>query len=142
MKTTIVVTVLTVLLSGIAQAAPSKSVPRVPSSVPAQGFKLDVKVGDKLTQFVVWSDKSGKYFNGTDGIRSKSQKISDRNYKFLTTESSKIVRMPSSSVKSCPRSVMMISSAAGKKSQAVCVEATNETAKKMKGMANLMSLLM
>lgn len=116
---------------------------RAPTSVPATGgFKFEVKFGDKLTEFYVWSDKQGKYFSASQNGRSNTGNLSEKNYKFLTAESAKIVALPKTSAKSCPTSHMRISAKGGSQVQASCLGAKNKTTQRMAEMANVLSLLL
>ncbi len=127
--------------SAKAVAAPNKI--RVPTSVPTTGgFKFEVTFGDKRTQFLVWSDSQGKYFSATNGGRSNTGNLSEKNFKFLKDQSSKIGFLPVTSIKSCPNKNMKISMKGGSQSRSACLGTKTQTAMKMTEMANVLSLLL
>ncbi|QDK38190.1 hypothetical protein [Bdellovibrio sp. NC01] len=142
MKKLISIAIFSLLASSVF-AKPIKKPLRAPTSVPAVGgFKFEVKYGDKLTEFYVWSDKQGKYFSAAQNGRSNTGNLSEKNYNFLTAESAKIVALPKTSAKSCPTSHMKISAKGGSQVQASCLGAKNKTTQRMAEMANVLSLLL
>lgn len=149
MKAIMMLSVFAACLLGSVSFAKNLSQPavktkiRVPTSVPMSGgFKFEVKFGEKRTQFLVWSDQQGKYFSATNGARSNSGNLSDKNYKFLNTQSAQIAGLPKTSVRACPNQKMIISLKGGAESRSACLGMKNKTAAKMTEMADVLALLL
>ncbi|MNS91740.1 hypothetical protein D3C72_1258480 [compost metagenome] len=112
----------------------------VPKTLPQKGFEIEVHNGEKRSRFVVWSDKTGSYYFGDNGLRERTGKLTEKNYKFLIHEANKIATMSSSPITTCPRMMIKLKSSTGKQSEA-CLKATTATGKQLRSMTNLLSVL-
>lgn len=124
-------------------AKSASTLKRQPTNIAAQGsFKFEVNNGDKVTEFVVWSDKGQpKFFARSNEGRENSGKLSKKNYQFLLKETSTLMKLPGTKAESCPRANMVLIYELEKKNVG-CIELKNNTTKKMAQFANMMSYLL
>ncbi|MBO9668487.1 MAG: hypothetical protein J7501_16945 [Bdellovibrio sp.] len=106
----------------------------------AYGFNLIVNMGAKRSWYKVWQDKGGKFYAASTGGKPTVGVLSDQHFFYLNFQSRQVASMPATSIKSCPKSNIMLAKGT-KVIRAACLDSKNQTTAKMTELATMMTML-